>query len=100
MQALLRKTAAAFVLVTLSGCAWFDHPTFHLPKWRSPGPAYYQQYQAIRHDPYPQDDMGPEVIGGRPLGYQKPPPEVTRARQSLPWGNWRGARLPAGTSGQ
>lgn len=80
----------AFVLLTLGGCAWFQHPDFHMPNWRRPGPAYYQQYQAVRHDPYPEDDLGPEIVGGRPRGYQKPPTEVTRARQDRPWGNWRG----------
>jgi hypothetical protein len=80
----------ALVMLTLGGCAWFEHPDFRTPNWRSPGPAYYQQFHAVRHDPYPQDDLGPEIVGGRPRGYQKPPPEVTRARQDRPWGNWRG----------
>lgn len=90
MRKLYAKTGSGLLLLMLGGCAWLHHPDFHLPRWRSPGPAFYQQYQAIRHDPYPQDEMGPEIVGGRPRAYQQPPPEVTRARQSRPWGNWRG----------
>jgi hypothetical protein len=45
-----------------------------------PGDVRYQRSVATAHDPYPLDDVGPEVVGGRPPGYEKPLPEVERAR--------------------
>jgi hypothetical protein len=51
------------------------------PRLLHPGPASFQRYNATQFDPYPQNDMAPEIVGGRPLDYQVPPNEVTRARQ-------------------
>ena len=34
-------------------------------------------------------DMGPEIVGGRPREFSKPPSEVERARQQQPIGPWR-----------
>src|SRR5215213_5018785 len=45
-----------------------------------PCPAAYQRAQAIQHDPYVLNDVGPEVVGGRPREYQIPANEVERAR--------------------
>jgi hypothetical protein len=53
------------------------------PNFFNPGPARDQQMRAQRFDPYPENDVGPEVVGGRPLGYQKPIPEPSRARWQL-----------------
>jgi hypothetical protein len=39
-----------------------------------------QRADAVVFDPYPLDDVGPPIVGGRPLGYQRPVPEVTRGR--------------------
>lgn len=68
----------ACVLAVAAGCApevqrfrqYFAHP----------GPAPYQRAQAIQHDPYLLDDVGPEVVGARPREYQRPLNEVERAR--------------------
>jgi hypothetical protein len=49
-----------------------------------PGPVAYQRGQAIQHDPYPLDDVGPEVVGARPREYQRPLNEVERARLGAP----------------
>jgi hypothetical protein len=49
-----------------------------------PGPAAYQRAQAIQHDPYVLNDVGPEVVGGRPREYQIPVNEVERARLAAP----------------
>jgi hypothetical protein len=48
--------------------------------YAQPGDVRYQRSVATAHDPYPLDDVGPEVLGGRPPGYEKPLPEVERAR--------------------
>ena len=52
------------------------------PNWYSPGPVPYQRAEAIRHDPYPLNDVGPEIEGGRPREYQQPVNEVERARMA------------------
>ena len=49
-----------------------------------PGPAALQQERAMRFDPYPEPDTGPEVVGGRPRGFDAPAAEPTRARH---WGS-------------
>lgn len=55
------------------------------PNWFHPGPAPYQQAQAERTDPYPEPDVAPEIVGGRPLGYQKPPSEAARVQTEYSW---------------
>lgn len=62
-----------------SGCAGMGRPN-----WLHPGPAAYQQKRAERFDPYPEPDVAPEVVGGRPREFQKPAPEPERARRTLP----------------
>lgn len=62
------------------GCS----PAVRWPNLYHPGPAAYQRAEAVVHDPYPLDDVGPPIVGGRPLGYQKPVPEVERARMFSP----------------
>ena len=47
-------------------------------------PAAYQQKKAERFDPYADNDIGPEVVGARPRDYQKPIPETSRARWTIP----------------
>lgn len=37
-----------------------------------------QKYRAASFDPYPLNDIGPEVVGGRPRGFWNPLPEATR----------------------
>ncbi len=54
------------------------------PSWLHPGTAPYQQKQAERFDPYPDNQIAPEVVGGRPLEYTNPVPEPQRARWPVP----------------
>lgn len=51
-----------------------------MPNLFDPGNAATQQYGAIMHDPYPVNDAGPEIVGGRPREYAQPVPEVVRGR--------------------
>jgi hypothetical protein len=83
---MLRPLVALLVVLVgmLAGCS----PTLQKPRLMSPGPAEYQRANAIQFDPYPQNDMGPPIDGGRPPGYAKPPNEVERARQYRPAGPW------------
>ena len=82
-----RTSAAgiALLLATTIGCGCFSSIN-----WRHPGTAPYQRQKAVRFDPYPENDIGPPVVGGRPLGYTQPPSESARARKGRnrwwPWG--------------
>ncbi|MEM9186535.1 MAG: hypothetical protein AAGB00_08585 [Planctomycetota bacterium] len=69
--------AAAALLGVAGGC---NPLYFRTPNLLSPGPAGPQQVDAIYHDPYPLDDVGPEVVGGRPRNYQRPVPETLRGK--------------------
>jgi len=44
------------------------------------GTTNYQQLRADRFDPYPEPDIGPEMVGVRPRDFEKPKDEVRRAR--------------------
>ncbi len=67
------------------------------PNWSHPGPAEYQQRQAQMFDPYPETEPGPEIVGARPMEYDKPAAEVLRVQPPLdpmrsrwlPWNWWR-----------
>ena len=37
-----------------------------------------QKYRAASFDPFPLNDIGPEVVGGRPRGFMNPLPEASR----------------------
>ena len=65
---------------------------FHTPRLVGPGPAPYQRYKAQQFDPYPPNDVAPEIVGGRPLDYAVPANEVERSRQYL--SETRGAAQP------
>jgi hypothetical protein len=80
--------AAVFTAVlcaALSGCM-----TEAVNLWQ-PGTIGAQQRRAIRLDPYPNNDIAPEIVGGRPLEYQVDRSEVNRAR--LLRESWFGAPL-------
>lgn len=70
---------------SLAGCS----SAVRKPHLLDPGTAPYQRSNAVQFDPYPQNDVAPAIVGGRPRDYAIPPNEVTRARQfyqSSPWG--------------
>ncbi len=58
---------AGVLAVAITGC-------------NNPGPASVQRARAQRFDPYPSNDYGPEIVGGRPQGYQKPYAEPVRSQ--------------------
>lgn len=72
---------AALLAPGVAGCRGLSGP-----RLGSPGTAAYQQAQAERFDPYPENEPGPPVVGARPMEFQHALPEVKRARW-LPW-NW------------
>ncbi len=73
------------LLVPLSACS----SAVRRPQLLHPGPAPFQRHNATQVDPYPQNDMGPPIVGGRPIDFMKPPNEVERARQFRSLGSWR-----------
>ena len=54
-----------------------------------PGTLDQQRFTASVHDPYSDNDAGPEVVGGRPRDFNKPRTEPTRSRA---WNDWFGVR--------
>src|SRR5947209_10951684 len=63
------------------------------PNWADPGPVAYQQHQALRYDPFPQDDLGPPIVGGRPREYDRPR-EPSPLRPNPAFGTIGGAAPP------
>ena len=45
-----------------------------------PGTMDVQQRRAIRLDPYPNPDIAPEIVGGRPRDYDADRSEANRAK--------------------
>jgi hypothetical protein len=72
-----------------TGCAGgrflgLEWPRFGYP----PGTVEAQRSEAALHDPYPDPDAGPPVVGGRPREFQKPQAEPARPRW-LPGTGWQ-----------
>jgi hypothetical protein len=75
---------AALLAGCFVGCTPEVHRYKRFPDFSNPGWAYQQRNDAVAHDPYPVDDAGPEIVGGRPREYQRPLNEVERARMNAP----------------
>ena len=71
---------SAFAPLCGVGCAPEAQRFIRFPDLAHPGPAAVQRAEAIQHDPFPLNDIGPEIVGGRPLSYQQPISEAERAR--------------------
>jgi len=86
MQILLDhlKKFAAVLAATAAGCSPQGLSTIQLPNFAHPGPEAVQRGQYNRHDPYVLNDVGPEVVGGRPLAYQQSLTEEERALLKSP----------------
>lgn len=70
----------ALLALASSGCANGRFMGLAWPQWGSPGGVDTQRNDASLHDPYPDPNAGPEVVGGRPREFQKPLPEPVRNR--------------------
>ncbi len=70
-----RYALLSIALLGCWGCAGIAPP-----RLLHPGSADYQQNRAQRFDPYPLNDIGPYVGGGRPLQYDIPAPENERVQ--------------------
>ena len=79
----LRLVVLGTILLAIVGCQSGAPPG--TPR---PGRVEYQQKEAQKFDPYPENDIGPTVLGSRPLDYKEPRSEVRRA-QWWQWDYWR-----------
>ena len=68
----------SLVLIAAGGCADMFPNVYH------PGPEGYQRLRAQRMDPFPEPDVGPEIVGARPREFDKPPAEALRAANPPP----------------
>ena len=81
MRRLLQACLAAS-LMALLGC-----PSVATPRVVETRPSEVQRADAQRFDPFPEDDTGPEIEGGRPREYETPIAEPSRARWNpFTWG--------------
>ena len=67
-------------LLTAAGCA--GRPGWGF-SWGQ-GTTERQKARATVHDPFPLNDIGPEVVGGRPREYFNPQPEAVRHQVTRP----------------
>ena len=89
----MRRCLALVVIVSLGavGCA-----DIAVPRLLHPGTEEYQQTRAERFDPYPQPDVAPDIVGGRPLQYIKPAPLTERMQNELSFNERFHAAPPPG----
>ena len=74
---LFRICLMVAAIVVLTGCS-------ARPWWGPPGTIYQQRNNAVLHDPFPDNQAGPEIVGGRPMGFEQPWTEA-RNSQSSPY---------------
>ena len=70
-----RILAGLAIILSLSGCA-SSRPGWGMP-WGQ-GTTDRQKARAVIHDPYTLNDIGPEVVGGRPREFMNPQSEAKR----------------------
>lgn len=74
------KHCGTFLLILMMSSMFFG--CTHRPRaWGFPGAQgtiERQKSRATIHDPYPLNDIGPEVIGGRPREFMWPQSEAAR----------------------
>lgn len=66
------------ILVAATGC----QNRFNLSP---PGTIGEQRARAQLYDPYPDNDLGPPIVGGRPLGFDRPSAQPRRLQQDNPF---------------
>ena len=82
------RILSALVLIALvSGC--------HLrPDWGAPGPIGVQRTRAVLNDPFPSDELGPEIKGVRPRGFDLPEHRAKGLQKYAPQANVVPANTP------
>ncbi len=62
------------LLLAAGGCSSLPY------QLANPGTIQTQRLRAVRFDPYPDNKIAPEIVGGRPLDFQVDRSETNRAR--------------------
>lgn len=84
---MLRILSAIALIVLVSGC--------HLrPEWGAPGPIGVQRSRAVLNDPFPSDELGPEILGARPRGFDLPEHRAKGLQKYAPQGNFARPNTP------
>ncbi len=73
--------ALTLLLLVNAGCG------LSRPRWFFPGSVGRQQSRAVAHDPYPDNEAGPDVQDVRPRDYARQLPEAVRSQPQYPGGN-------------
>lgn len=73
--ATLFRCSACLIVLASAGCA--SRPGWGL-RGMGQGTTERQKSRAAVHDPYPLNDIGPEVVGGRPREFYNPQAEPVR----------------------
>jgi len=79
----MKKLWTAALIATQLAASGCQSQYFGVPHPLRPGSEQQQQLRAQRFDPYPDNAMGPPVVGGRPLEYTEPRPEALRVQPRL-----------------
>ncbi len=75
---MMQRTAFLWIVpLVTAGCA-----DVAFPRLLHPGSEEYQQVRAERFDPYPLNDVGPPIVGGRPMAYDMPAPWAERVQNN------------------
>jgi hypothetical protein len=76
-----KRLLAAWLCLVWVSCLGCNTGTVR-PNWGNPGKIEEQRYRAVRFDPYPEADIGPDT-DSRPRDYGNALPEPARARWTL-----------------
>lgn len=72
---LFKSVFSIGLVCTLAGC--------HLrPDLGPPGTIYEQRAKAVLGDPFPNNELGPPIMGGRPRGFEQPLSQPTNIQAS------------------
>jgi hypothetical protein len=84
----LRWVCGLILIIPVSGC--------HLqPNFGPPGTIGEQRARAIVHDPFPDNDLGPEIVSGRPREWNRPSAEPKRLQHDNPYARKSAGPIPA-----
>ena len=77
-MARLASLSFGLLLLLQGGC--YLRPEFR----EAPGTLLYQRSRAVVHDPFPDNTIGPPVVGGRASGFEVPLSEPARLQSTTP----------------
>lgn len=89
----MHRRLAVLLLLLISGC---QNGQWGLGRWGGSiygqGSVERQKARAVVVDPYPLNDIGPEVVGGRPREFANPLAEASRNELTArnPWSGYNG----------